>query len=394
MSIIRREIQSNLSKLLRTGKSVLLLGPRQTGKSTVLRQLESDLFINLAETGKRQLYEAHPDRILSEVRGLETNGTPVVIIDEIQKVPDLLDNLQVLIDEKAAQFVLTGSSARKLKRDAHVNLLPGRLLLLKMDPLSIDEIAAPNLDRILSLGLLPEIYLSPDSLAKDLLHSYVEIYLEEEIRKEAIVKNLGPFGRFVELAALSSGQITNYSSISNEIGLSAATVRNYFEILEQTLVAHRVEPLFTSATRKKLTRSNRFLFFDLGVRRSAAREASRYIPARKGQIFEEFVGLELIKLCHLINPKARLRFWRDPDGPEVDWVLENQGHYLPIEVKYKVTPEASDARHLKIFTEEYKNSEPGIIVCTTERKLKLSDTTVAWPWQRLRQAVESFLRQT
>ena len=278
-------------------------------------------------------------------------------IDEVQKVPALLDVGQDLIDRRRARFVFTGSSARKLRRRGDVNLLPGRVVVLRLDPLTLEEHTPRVLDDALLDGALPAIRSTPHTADREAdLHSYVETYLEEEVRQEALVRNVGAYGRFLELAAREAGRVVNFSRISRDVGVSSVTIQAYYEILCDCLVAERVEPLTRSASRKKLTRASRYLIFDTGVGRVAAREGRRLPLSRMGELFEQFVGLELLRYCRLHAPAARLRFWRDPDGPEVDWVLEHPGGLLPIEVKLGDRPVERDTRHLEVFLEEYRRS--------------------------------------
>lgn len=222
------------------------------------------------------------------------------------------------------------------------------------------------------------------------LRSYVETYLEEEVRQEALVRNVGAFGRFVELAGREAGRVANYSRISQDVGVSSVTVQAYYEILCDCLVAERVEPITRSASRKKLTKASRYLMFDVGVARVAAREGRRLPLSRLGELFEQFVGIEIIRFCRLHAPGARLRFWRDPDGPEVDWVLERHAGYLPIEVKLGDRPTERDARHLDIFLKEY-GGKHGLIVCSTPRPLRLTRMVSAIPWQDLPDALAGML---
>jgi predicted AAA+ superfamily ATPase len=312
-----------------------------------------------------------------------------VVVDEVQKVPSLMDVGQTAIDSGKAQFVFTGSSARKLRRGQEKNLLPGRVVALRLDPLSVEEDENTNLREALLFGSLPSIRnvrLVADKEA-DLL-SYVETYLEEEVRQEALVRNVGAFARFLELAALESGRIANFSRIASGVGVSAMTTQAYFEILRDCLVAERVDPITRSASRKKLTKASRYLLFDLGVRRLAANEGTRLNPSRMGELFEQFVGLELLRLSRIHAPGARIRFWRDPDGPEVDWVIEHQGRYLPIEVKLGEHPTAQDARHLRIFMKEY-GSRRGLIVCTSPRPLVVAPGVTAVQWRELPTVIRS-----
>jgi predicted AAA+ superfamily ATPase len=394
--LYRRSIEANLRRTLARGRSILLLGPRQTGKTTLIGGMAPDLGLSLVGPAVRQRYEKDPALLAGEIRALPRPGAgrrrPLVTIDEVQKVPALMDVAQELIDRGEAQFVLTGSSARKLRRGRDLNLLPGRLVALRLDPLTIEEHLPASLDEALLFGSLPAIrrLRNRDDRETD-LRSYVETYLEEEVRQEALVRNVGLFGRFVELAGQESGRIANFTKISQEVGVSAVSIRTYYEILCDCLVAERVDPVTRSASRKKLTKASRYLLFDMGVRRLAAGEGRRLHPSRLGDLFEQFVGLELIRLCRSHAPAARVRFWRDPDGPEVDWVLEHEGAYLPIEVKMTDRPLPRDARHVMVFLEEYK-ARRGLVVCTAPRPIQIHPRVTAIPWQQLSQIVRSMNR--
>lgn len=382
--LIARTIQPVLEHHLQRGKSLLLLGPRQTGKTTLVGGLAADLVVTLVAPRTRHRYERDPGLLAGEVRALprRRGRMPLVVADEVQRVPELLDVGQELIDAGAAQFVFTGSSARKL-RQRDVNLLPGRVVALHLDPLTLEEHAPRTLEDVLWYGALPAI--RTQSHAKDRtadLRAYVETYLEEEVRQEAVVRNLGAFGRFLELAAQESGRIANFSKLAHDVGVSSMTIKAYYEILVDCLVAERLDPLVHSRSRKKLTKSSRYLFFDLGVRRLAAREGTRLPRERMGELFEQFVGLEAVRFCRAHLATGRVRFWRDPDGPEVDWVVENEGQLLPIEVKLTDTPTLRDARHLAVFLEEYR-AERGVVVCTVPRSVRLNDDITAIPWQQL-----------
>ena len=387
MTYKKRTIETAISAALSRGKSILLLGPRQTGKTTMLKMFQPDMSVNLARTDERRFYEADPSRLRCEIASLPrpaNRAIPLVMLDEIQLVPALLDEAQTIIDSHAAQFALTGSSARKLRR-AGVNLLPGRVVSLKMDPLSIAESPDVPLDRRLAYGAMPGIMSVPDDKSRQLdLDSYVDTYLQEEIRQEAIVRNLGAFARFLDLAASDSGLIVNFSDLASRIGVTHTTINSYYGILEDCLIAERVEPISASPVRKRLTKSPRHLFFDLGVRRVAAREDENAAETEKGRRFEQFVGLELLR--HIRSnaiTSARLRFWRDPAGPEVDWVVERGGKFIPVEVKYRETPTLSDARHLRTFMREYPTDGIGYIVCRAPRPQRLASDILALPWQQL-----------
>ena len=389
-----RRIEGALTRHLARGKSVLLLGPRQTGKTTLIESLDAALRISLVSPKERQRYEKAPSVLLEEIDALAPAGRrgrrrPLVVVDEVQKVPSLMDVGQIAIDSGKAQFVFTGSSARKLRRGQEINLLPGRVVALRLDPLSVEEDEITNLREALFFGSLPSIRnvrLVADKEAD--LRSYVETYIEEEVRQEALVRNVGAFARFLELAALESGRIANFSRIASDVGVSAVTTQAYFEILRDCLVAERVDPITRSASRKKLTKASRYLLFDLGVRRLAANEGTRLNPSRMGELFEQFVGLELLRLSRIHAQGARIRFWRDPNGPEVDWVVEHQGRYLPIEVKLGERPTAQDARHLRVFMKEYRSGR-GLIVCTSPRPLVVAPGVTAVPWRELPSIIRS-----
>ena len=265
------------------------------------------------------------------------------------------------------------------------------MVALRLDPLLIEEAQPETLEEALLFGALPAIRMQREDADKTAdLRSYVETYLEEEVRQEALVRNIGAFGRFLELAGLEAGRIVNHSRLSQDVGVSSVTIQAYYEILCDCLVAERVEPITRSASRKKLTKSSRYLIFDLGVRRLAGREGTRLHRDRMGELFEQFVGLEIIRICRIHAPRARLHFWRDPDGPEVDWVLDHEGSHLPIVVKLTDRPTLRDAKHLHVFQEEY-GAKQGLVVCTAPRAIRLSKTVVAVPWQDMASALRRVL---
>ena len=391
MDFISRQIEKRFKKTLDRRKSILLLGPRQTGKTTLVKSLKADLYINLARPAIRQVYEKDPGRLTREVEAM-TSELPLVIIDEVQKVMPLLDAVQDLIDSQVAQFILTGSSARKLRREGDANLLPGRVVILRMDPLLISEMTtlSPSIEELLLYGSLPQIILekSAENREEDLF-SYVTTYLEEEIRSEAFVRNVGAFSNFLKLAALESGSISNFHKLSQDVGVSNPTISEYYQILVDCLVAERIEALSQSRTRKKLIKSPKFLIYDLGVRRIAAGEG-RDIPDKyMGDLFEQWVGLELLRLMRTAPQKSSLLFWRDQAGAEVDWIVEKENQYTPVEVKWTDNPSSRDARHVHAFIEEYSNSSRGYVICRIPRAQKLTDTVTALPWRELHTVLES-----
>lgn len=390
--MIKRTIEKKVTDALKRGKSVLLLGPRQTGKTTLTESLNADLNISFLLNKTRVEFEKNPDLIVSYVHGIKRKTKekiPLVIVDEVQKVPEVMNPIQALIDKKIAQFVITGSSARKLKQQSDMNLLPGRVLYFKMMPFNLIEYPELELSHHLYYGSMPEVALTLKNIEKeDYLKSYVEIYLEEEIRKESQLRKLPDFARFLELSAVEAGNIINYSSLGSDVGVSHLTIKSYFELLESTLIGELIEPITKSETRKKLIKSPKFLFFDLGVRRVAANEGTKLAKPRLGQIFEQFVGIELIRQIQINNSRIKLKFWHDPQSAEVDWVLVKAENYIPIEVKLKSTPDLKDCDHLKKFLSEYHCPHGAFIICETEKPLKLAPNITALSWKELPELIK------
>ncbi len=393
--MIERILKEKLNRILKRGKSVLLLGPRQTGKTTLIREYQADLEIKLLISKTRRQYEADPDQLIREVKALKNSkgSLPLVIIDEVQKVPALMDAVQYLIDEDFAQFILTGSSARKLRHNKSVNLLPGRVIQLRLDPLCLEELTLPfpSIEDFLFYGSLPAIHLESDStIREEELDSYVDLYLEDEVRSEALVRDMGAFENFLQLAAMESGNIVNFDKISQEIGVARTTISAYYQILEDCLIAERIEPYTESKSRKKLTKSPKYLLFDLGLRRLAAEEQPTLPQTYLGGLFEQFIGLELIRWSRLQNLKTTVHFWRDSSGPEVDWLLNRNQSLLPIEVKWTDNPTLRDARHLELFLREYPSATQAYLVCRVSQPQALSQEIEAISWRDLAQKLSNW----
>lgn len=387
MSYENRLIEAKLNSELKRGKSILLLGPRQTGKTTLVKKaIDVDLKYNFADITQRLRYEKSPEVFVAELKDkiAKYRKQPLIFIDEIQKIPIIMDAVQVFIDEEEAQFILSGSSARKLKHGSNINLLPGRVTAFTMSPFLYSEIKneTVELDDFLVYGTLPRIINSHTKEEKEIeLNSYVNIYLEDEIRAEAVVRNIGSFAKFLQVAAGESGRQLNFSRLSQDVGVADTTVKNYYQILEDCLVAHRIDPITKSTTNRRLLKSPKFLFFDLGVRRVAANEGVNPNSRQIGDMFEQYIGLELINYINSNSMRAKLRYWRDTAGPEVDYVIEHEQKYIPIEVKYTDKPDMNDAKHLVKFMQEY-NADTGYVVCRTPNSYKLSDahniTAISW----------------
>ncbi len=282
-------------------------------------------------------------------------------------------------------------------------MLPGRAHLFHLCPLILPErlgstsgrilpvssvdagFPVPQLDQILLHGNLPLVALEKEATRTRTLESYVELYLEEEIRREALVRNVGAFQQFLELAALESGQVINLTNISRESGVPVATLRTFYQVLEDTFVGYRI-PAFGAAGRKRVLTSPRFLFFDLGVRNAAARLrfSQDLLKTQMGLLLENWVGQELIHRCLYAGRSFRVSFWRTAHGAEVDYVLETPDEIIPIEVKATESPSESDAAHLKLFMATYPDrARRGYIVCRCRTPRRLTDTIEAIPWYQL-----------
>lgn len=314
-----------LSELLQK-KSVFLLGPRQTGKSWwIRRQLEGCKVYNLLKMDDYSRLAHSPSLIREELKP----GDRYVVIDEIQKLPQLLDEVQLLIEEHGVNFLLTGSSARKL-RSKGVNLLGGRARVRGFHPLSWIELQEHfNLSKALSVGLLPSMYLSESPLED--LHAYAGTYLSEEISAEAATKNVPAFSRFLEIAALNQAQLLNYSNIANDAQVPVSTVRNYYQILEDTLLGSQLLP-WTKSVKRKAISTAKFYFFDIGVARHLQKRTFlERNSADFGDAFETYIYHELktyIDYCH--GGLIPLSFWRSKSGMEVDFII---GDSIALEVK-------------------------------------------------------------
>lgn len=402
---LNRYLEKDLSKLLKSGYSGLILGPRQVGKTTLVRYLLEDrenahnYFLQNPKT--RADLEKEPEKIIREVEAMKKE--PIIFVDEAQKVPELFDAVQFLIDEKKAQFVLTGSSARKLRRSG-ANLLPGRIKRYYLDPLlwgelglirenTVKNIAMENINKtgfaslnnILVFGSLPGIVTLPKSEQEDFLKSYALIYLDEEIRAESLSRKIGAFSRFLELAAQESGTSPNYTKLSNEAGISVQTIKNYFQLLSDTLVIEMVEPFLRNA-RKRILATPKYYFFDLGVRNALARWplSEDTANAQKGVLFEHFVMLEIIRRVRALHKNYKVNYWRTSGGAEVDCVIDFGGEVIPIEIKSSSNVGIGELKGLKNFLEEYSEiAKIGYVITTGERKEKLAKNIVALPWNCL-----------
>ena len=394
----------------------VIFGARQTGKSTLLNALlpPDALRINLADPEERSRLLARPGEFLQICRALPPDDKGrFVFVDEVQAVPAIFDAVQSLYDSDPERwrFVLCGSSARKLRRTG-ANLLPGRSFLHRLFPLVLTEHPSPNqsppsvpsllpmtwtgnpcspnpfppwdMEERLAYGSLPGVVAGAESDRGEILKAYAVIHLEEEIRREALIRDWGAFVRFLPLAALAAGQIMNYAGIAQETGISQPTVKSYYQLLEDMFIGLRI-PAFSHSPRKNVLSTPKFLFADLGVRHAAAGllPARDVVRANPGPLFEQWVGVELWKRIQYLGDGS-LSYLRTRQGAEVDYIIERQGRLIPVEVNWTVHPDRHDARQLLTFLKEHHaQTEKGYIICRCPRPMEIHAQVIALPWQYL-----------
>ncbi len=329
--------------------SIFLFGARQTGKSTALRQqFPREIYIDLLDSEVRNRLERRPS-LLYEMLKDKAEGT-IVIIDEIPEVPTLLNEVHRLISEKNLRFVLCGSSARKLKRKG-TNTLGGRAYPVFFHPLVSAELPDLDIDRAVNYGMIPSHYLAKNPERR--LSAYIDVYLKEEIKEESLVRNLLANQRFLEVAAISNGEILNNRNIAQECGVNASTVSSYFDILEDTLVGYRI-PAYTKVVQRRLVQAPRFYFFDVGVA-NYLMHRSRLVRGTPeyGHAFEHLVIQELIAYMHYTHQDERISYWRTYAGTEVDVIIGDARIAIEIKSVEEVLPK--HLKGLKSFGEEHPN---------------------------------------
>ncbi len=368
------------SRLERSRKNILLLGARQVGKSTLARSLGPDLVINLADEASFLAYGKDPARMGRELRALRKPS--LVLIDEVQRIPSVLNSVQAVLDEGSThRFLLTGSSARKLKRGG-ANLLPGRIVLEYLDPLTIWELNdAFDLDRVLRLGGLPGVYSDEDA-AEDILETYAAVYLREEIQAEALIRNVGTYARFLDLAASSSGEWINYSKVASDAEIPKETVRRFFQILEDTLICLRIPPFSPAASGRRVSQRDRILLFDIGVR-NALLGVHRSSPSRteKGHLFEHWFVLQCQAFIRAHRLPWKLFAYRTDAGAEVDLVIDLGKRLLAAECKLGSGVGAAKLSGLRSFSQVAKKPLSSYVIFTGERAQSLANDVEAVPYR-------------
>ena len=345
-----------------TTDSVFLWGARQVGKSTLLQRLfpESRIY-DLLKSDEYARLSRRPQLLQEELEHL--GNETLVIIDEIQKIPQLLDEVHWLIVNRNIRFILCGSSARKLKR-LGTNLLGGRAISTRLFPLVSTEIPDFDLIKAINNGMIPRHYTIDNPQKR--LQAYIGDYLKEEIQSEAIVRQLASFNRFLDIAAQSDGEIINYTNIAQDCGVSSITVREYFNILEQTLIGYII-PAFTLSKKRKALQSPKFYYFDIGIVNHLLHRR-KLLPGSVdfGHAFEHFMIQEIIAYLSYTESYEQLSYWRTSNGYEVDAII-GEGR-IAIELKSSEEVQSRHTKGLKAFEEEFPNARKIIVSLDKNRR--------------------------
>lgn len=364
----RKQIFADLDK-----ESAFLWGARQTGKSTLLKSLYPNaLYIDLLLANEFNRFLNTPD-LLKQILYEDTRHSPV-IIDEIQRLPELLNNVHWLISNKNIQFILSGTSPRKILKSGG-NLLGGRAIRYELNPLSYSEIPDFDLLKALNNGLLPRHYKAHN--ANKLLSAYIGSYLKDEIAAEARIRNIPSFSKFLEMAAFSNGEIVNYTNIASECSVSAPTIKEYFQIVVDTLIG-RFVPSFQHKPKRRVILAPKFYFFDVGIANFLLKRGQIQMGNEAfGSSFEHFIYNEIYAHCNYSGLNYPISYWRTTSQLEVDFILGE--HEVAIEVK---SPEMATNRHfkgLKAFAEEYTVRKL-ILVSNDPYPRQVNEITVL-PWK-------------
>jgi predicted AAA+ superfamily ATPase len=345
--------------------SFFLFGPRGTGKSTWLRAARTDaIWLDLLDPESQRLYLARPERLRELIAGRPQICD--VVIDEIQKVPALLDMVHALAEsDKRLRFVLTGSSARKLRRGA-ANLLAGRLVEARMHPFMATELGAGfDLQRALQIGMVPLVWNAPDPAAT--LRAYASLYLREEVQAEALVRDIGSFARFLESISFSQGSLLNLAEVARDCQVGRKTVEGYLGVLEDLLLSFRL-PVFSKRAKRLLVAHEKFYYFDAGVYRSLRPTGPLDRPEEiAGMALESLVAQHLRAWTNYRAAGETLSYWRTKAGTEVDFVVYGQDVFWAIEVKHAAKLSSKDVRGLRAFREDYPEATACLLYMGTER---------------------------
>ena len=354
-------------------KSYFLFGPRQTGKSTFVKSLltDRDLYIDLLPQRDFLNYAKNPGSVREEILAhLKRCDNPLCVIDEIQKIPTLLDEVHELIESKGVRFILTGSSARKLRRGG-ANLLAGRAYTYRLFPLTFTELGSFfDLERALRTGTLPVLWGLDEEDPLEFLKSYTETYLKEEVAAEGLVRNIGPFAQFLDIAAANDGETVNFNNVARECSVSVKTAQQYFQILEDTFLAFKI-PAWSRSERRRMVSHPRYYFFDTGVTNALAHTLTNQLnPNVFGRRFEQFVICQLMSSIDYRRLDLELFYWRTSHGAEVD-VLLCQGNRIVCALEIKSSQNIGVQRlgGLKSFMEDNRDVPAYVLGRGQKRRL-------------------------
>ena len=375
MGRVERFLKLNLPK----GQSAFLWGPRKTGKTTFLKaSFPSSIIYDFLQTDLFLEFSKRPHLLREQLLAQDSKQLKYpVILDEVQKIPQILDEVHWLIENKGLSFILCGSSARKLKR-GHANLLGGRAWRYEMFPFVTPEIGNLDLLRILNQGMIPSHYLQDGKSCKKSLNAYVHDYLKEEVFAEGLIRNIPAFSRFFDSMGYSHGELINYSNVARDCAVDSKTIKGYYQILVDTLLGANVEPFRKRQNRQVISKAAKFYLFDEGV---AGIITKRFLSQEKGELFgkafEHFIFTEINAYRSYLELDFSINFWRTKSGLEVDFVLDSGK--VAIEVKSSQRIDTTALRPLLAFMEEY--SPEKAIVVSNEQRERVYKNIHIMPWK-------------
>ena len=345
-------------------RSFFLFGPRSTGKSTLLQEIlppKNALWLDLLDPELERILTQNPSKLTAILEQEKASSNrPWVVLDEIQKIPELLTIVHQFIRKKAFHFALTGSSARKLKRGG-ADLLGGRASWFELHPFTHIELGTKfDLDFVLNWGSLPEIFELPEADRERFLKAYCNIYLKEEVVAEQLIRKIQPFRNFLELVALQNAQIINYSKFAQDCSVDVTTIQTYFEILQDTLIGFELPP-FHLSVRKRQRKNPKFFLFDTGVTRALAQLLDQKIQPRNalyGRFFEQFIVIEIHRLIKCYEKEWKLSYLTTKDGFEIDLIIEkNPTHRIAIEIKSYTEVDEKEVRAFERLAADIPEAE-------------------------------------
>lgn len=365
---------TKINHFLNAKQSIFVFGPRGTGKTYYLTKILEDYkpsrIIDLLDAELYQRYMTKPSLLYKEVLSLLSDIPLYLMIDEVQLVPLLLNEVHRCINtfKQKIVFILTGSSARKLKRE-NANLLAGRAINCDFFGLNSTEIDYQNcFEKVMNLGTLPTVHTNSDEIAVNYLKTYVGTYLQEEVKRESNIRKVSSFSQFLEMAAIFNAQPVNYSKIAKSAGLHFSTIKEYYSILVDTHIAYYV-PSWSHSIHKRLQKNPKYYLFDNGVLNALSGELRAEVKSgtyRYGRLFENLVVTELIKLHALYDAECNIYHYRDDRGKEIDLILQRNPFSTPvaIEIKSHSSPELKDVKELLEFKKQYPDSKC-FVLCQT-----------------------------